>query len=176
MGFFPSFWNSGLCNPVTTTMETYVKWSGRYSRLNDSCIVSWWIIYEPLCSGSHQQVTGESTAVLKTITDISNSLMDRQQRKTCDRSLNKGPSMKNKKGTRNNATMAFLFVPEHQFELLCLMRFNLLSVCISLQVDWLCGWFFGWWWWSQAGCQHAPSCVCVTPRPWRSAASPRTSP
>lgn len=38
-------------------------------------------MYEPQRSGNHQQVTGESTAVLKGITDNSDRF-DRQQRKT----------------------------------------------------------------------------------------------
>lgn len=71
---------SRVMQPVTRAMETYVKWSGAYEWVNDFCNVIWWIIYEPQSSGDHQQVTGESTAVLKRITDNSNRF-DRQTAK-----------------------------------------------------------------------------------------------
>lgn len=61
--------NLELYNRDTTVIETYVKWSGGYEWVNDFCNVIWLIIYKPQSSGDDQQVMGESTAVLKTITD-----------------------------------------------------------------------------------------------------------
>ncbi len=52
----------------------------RWIWMNDFCNVIWWIIYGPQSSEDHQQVTGESTAVLKRISDNSNRF-DRQTAK-----------------------------------------------------------------------------------------------
>lgn len=157
--------------------------------MNDLCNVIWWIIYERQHSGNHQQVTGESTVALKRITDNSH-WFDRQTAKKDWRQTMKSTSLSLSPCLSHTQTHMHLFRTSSNSYCsngplllnwalvvpFTLMRINLLSVSLSLQVDCVYGWFCGWWCWSQAGWEHAPGCVCVTLRPWRSAASPRTSP
>lgn len=57
-----NYWNPELCN-LDVSHGRLCK-ARCWMKMNDLCNIIWWIIYEPNCSGNHQQVRDESTMVV----------------------------------------------------------------------------------------------------------------